>query len=97
LSRFEEARDVMIEPARPICPSQPAALPAVCPHPFFPREEFPWLETVEKATPVIQQELAGLLAAGDSDFTPYVDHPDGAPLNQWADLNRSATGAPISF
>ena len=91
LSRFEEARDVMIG-ARKAFLSQPTLLhyprlPAIpLPH---AGSEFPWLDAVEKATPVIQQELAALLAAG-GDFSPYVDHPDGVPLNQWADLNRSA-------
>jgi aspartyl/asparaginyl beta-hydroxylase (cupin superfamily) len=91
LSRFEEARDVMIG-ARKAYLSQPTLLhyPRLPAIPFYPREEFPWLEAVEKATPVIQQELAALLAAGGGDFSPYVDHPDGVPLNQWADLNRSA-------
>jgi aspartate beta-hydroxylase len=91
LSRFEEARDVMIG-ARKAYLSQPTLLhyPRLPAIPFYPREEFAWLEAVEKATPVIQQELTALLAAGGSDFSPYVDHPDGVPLNQWADLNRSA-------
>jgi len=91
LSRFEEARDVMIG-ARKAFLSQPTLLhyPRLPAIPFYPREEFPWLDAVEKATPVIQQELAALLAAGERDFSPYVDHPDGVPLNQWADLNRSA-------
>jgi aspartate beta-hydroxylase len=90
LSRFEEARDVMIG-ARKAFLSQPTLLhyPRLPAIPFYRREEFPWLEEVEKATPVIQQELAAQLAAG-GDFSPYVDHPDGVPLNQWADLNRSA-------
>jgi aspartate beta-hydroxylase len=91
LARFEEARDVMIG-ARKAFLSQPTLLhyPRLPAIPFYSREEFPWLEAVEKATPVIQQELAALLTAGDGDFSPYVDHPDGVPLNQWADLNHSA-------
>ncbi|HYS45447.1 MAG TPA: aspartyl/asparaginyl beta-hydroxylase domain-containing protein, partial [Rhizomicrobium sp.] len=91
LSRFEEARDVMIG-VRKAFLSQPTLLhyPRLPAIPFYPREEFPWLDAVEKATPIIRQELAALLAAGGGDFSPYVDHPDGAPLNQWADLNRSA-------
>lgn len=90
LSRFEEARDVMIG-ARKAFLSRPTLLhyPRLPAIPFYRREEFPWLEAVEKGTPVIQRELAGLLAVG-GDFSPYVDHPDGAPLNQWAKLNRSA-------
>jgi len=90
LSRFEEARDVMIG-ARKAFMSRPTLLhyPRLPAIPFYPREEFPWLHAVEKATPIIQRELASLLAAGDGDFSPYVDHPAGVPLNQWAQLNRS--------
>jgi hypothetical protein len=91
LSRFDEARDVMIG-SRKAYLSQPTLLPypRLPAIPFYPREDFPWLEAVEKATPVIHKELTELLATGDGGFCPYVDHPDGVPLNQWADLNRSA-------
>jgi len=40
-------------------------LPAI---PFTRGKEFPWLEAVEKAYPVIQQELAACWAPGDGDF-----------------------------
>lgn len=89
-ARFEEARDIMIGTKKPM-PSQPTLLayprlPAV---PFYDRADFPWLKTVEDATPAIQAELAALMQDGAADFAPYVRHPDGVPLNQWAALNRS--------
>ena len=38
---------------------------------------------------MIRGELEGALAAADADFAPYIDYPTGAPLNQWAELNKS--------
>lgn len=35
------------------------------------------------------KELQAVLAA-DQGFQPYVDYPDNVPLDQWAELNRSA-------
>jgi aspartate beta-hydroxylase len=38
---------------------------------------------------VIRDELVHLLAEGRDEFRPYVQHPAGAPLQQWAELNHS--------
>ncbi len=62
------------------------ALPAIC---FYDRTLFPWLDTVEAATDAIRDELKQALAADTGEFVPYVAHPNGAPLNQWAELNHS--------
>lgn len=61
-------------------------LPAI---PFHDRAQFPWLETLEAATPVIKAELEALLAGGMDDFAPYIAYPKGAPVNQWGELNHS--------
>lgn len=61
-------------------------LPAI---PFHDRAMFPWLETLEAATPVITAELEALLAGGMEDFAPYIAYPRGAPVNQWGELNHS--------
>lgn len=61
-------------------------LPAI---PFYDRSLFPWLETLEVATPVIQKELEALLEASFDDFAPYIAYPKGAPVNQWGELNHS--------
>lgn len=61
-------------------------LPAI---PFYDRALFPWLETLEAATPVIKGELEALLAGGMDDFAPYIAYPKGAPVNQWGELNHS--------
>lgn len=63
---------------------------------FWEREEFPWLADLESATPVIQRELAEVMR-GDEGFAPYVDYPDGIPLDQWAALNRSLSWSAFHF
>ena len=61
-------------------------LPAI---PFYDRALFPWLETLEAATPVIRAELEALLATSMDEFAPYIAYPKGAPVNQWGELNHS--------
>lgn len=61
-------------------------LPAV---PFYPRELFPWLPELEAATPVILEELQGVLAGRMGDFAPYIAFPPDVPANQFEELNHS--------
>ncbi|MBC7984125.1 MAG: aspartyl/asparaginyl beta-hydroxylase domain-containing protein, partial [Candidatus Obscuribacterales bacterium] len=61
-------------------------LPAI---PFYDRVDFLWLNTVEAAADEIRKELIGVLKDNHDDFVPYVAHPEGAPLNQWQELNNS--------
>ncbi len=90
LARFDEARDIALgrkkaytqQPSMLLVPR----LPAIG---FHDRADFPWLATLEAATPVIRDELLAVLREDADGFQPYVDHPDGAPLNQWVELNRS--------
>jgi aspartate beta-hydroxylase len=56
---------------------------------FWERDEFPWLEALEAATDDIREELAAILHEDGEDIAPYVNYPDGVPLDQWAELNRS--------
>jgi len=57
---------------------------------FHDRERFPFLEALESATEDIRAELIQLLAEDAAGLEPYVNYPDGMPLDQWAELNRSA-------
>ena len=64
-------------------------LPAL---PFFDRELMPWIEELEAATAVIQEEAARVAAEDSGDaarFVPYVANPPEVPSNQWAELNHS--------
>jgi aspartate beta-hydroxylase len=89
--RFEEAKDVMIG-AKRIQAQAPTLLhyPRLPAIPFYHDSEFPWLAELASATDIIRGELLALLKTQDSDFAPYVKHPAGVPLNQWAELNHSS-------
>jgi aspartate beta-hydroxylase len=58
---------------------------------FYPRADFPWLDAFEAATADMRNELIAVLADGTAraGVVPYVEYPDGVPLDQWRELNRS--------
>ncbi len=56
---------------------------------FFDDECFPWLGQLEAATEAIRAELMSVLVADRAGLEPYIDYPQGVPLNQWKELNRS--------
>jgi aspartate beta-hydroxylase len=90
LDRFEECKDATIG-TKKIFVHQPSflnfpRLPAIQ---FFDRELFPWLKDIEAQTDVIREELLALLREKNKGFVPYVSHPPGVPLNQWAELHNS--------
>lgn len=90
LARFDEGLDIFAglktaPKQEPLLLHYPR-LPAI---PFYDRALFPWLETLEAATPVIRAELDALLADSFDDFAPYIAYPKGAPVNQWGELNHS--------
>jgi aspartyl/asparaginyl beta-hydroxylase (cupin superfamily) len=56
---------------------------------FYPRAQFSWLEPVAAATADIREEFARVVVADAAGLEPYVAHPQGVPLDQWAELNHS--------
>jgi aspartyl/asparaginyl beta-hydroxylase (cupin superfamily)/Flp pilus assembly protein TadD len=56
---------------------------------FFDRQEFPWLGALEAAFEDIRTELTAVMVADRAGLEPYIAYPDGAPLDQWRELNRS--------
>ena len=90
LDRFERSLEVMIGRRRMYQP-QPVMLhyADLPPIQFHDDGLFPWMSELESNTDVIRDELVGLLAEGRDEFRPYVQHPAGAPLEQWAELNHS--------
>ena len=90
LDRFDEGLEIFAglktaPKQEPLLLNYPR-LPAI---PFYDRALFPWLETLEAATPVIVAELEAMLADSFDAFAPYVAYPKGAPVNQWGELNHS--------
>lgn len=56
---------------------------------FYDTAPFPWMASIVAASEAIREELLVLLKEDGAGFAPYVQHPDGVPLNQWAELNHS--------
>lgn len=88
--RFYQARDAVAGLAK-IYRQEPTMLdfPELPPIEFYPRDMFPWLAELEASTDAILDELKRVIREDDPEFYPYVNHPPGAPVNQWAALNHS--------
>ena len=90
MTRFAECRDIAVGKKK-IFTQKPSLLyfPRLPAIPFYDNADFPWLKDLEAATGTIRDELLGLLRGDSGEFRPYVSHPDGAPIEQWAGLNNS--------
>ena len=88
--RFDECKDIMIGATKPFV-QQPTLLnyPRLPAIPFYERAEFPWVADVEAATAEIRTEFETVRREDEKEFEAYVDRPDGMPLEQWGELNRS--------
>ncbi|MCE9522219.1 MAG: aspartyl/asparaginyl beta-hydroxylase domain-containing protein [Alphaproteobacteria bacterium] len=97
LDRFEECKDAMTGRKR-IYTQQPVMLnfPRLPAIQFYDDEQFPWLKELEAGTDAIESELSVLLRDRQG-FRPYMNHPDGVPLNDSAVLNRSADWSAYFF
>jgi aspartate beta-hydroxylase len=56
---------------------------------FYPRADFEWLAEFEAAWTDIRAECERALREDEAGVEPYIAYPDGVPLDQWAELNRS--------
>ena len=56
---------------------------------FYSRTDFPWLEEIEESTAEIRAEFERVLSEDSESIVPYIDYPEGVPLDQWAELNKS--------
>jgi len=90
LARFEQCRDVALG-RRKVYTQQPSMLhfPGLPAIQFYEHAQFPWLARLEAATDTIRDELRIVMREDVGEMRPYVAHPDGAPIDQWAELNHS--------
>jgi aspartate beta-hydroxylase len=90
LERFDECQAVQLG-RKKVFTQQPSMLhfPRLPAIQFYDRREFPWLPHLEAAAEVIRDELVVVLRDDTDQMRPYVSHPDGAPISQWAELNHS--------
>lgn len=90
LDRFDECKDAMVG-RKKIYSQQPVMLnfPRLPAIQFYDDDQFPWLGELEAKTDAIESELSALLDERAPGFRPYMNMPDGVPLNETAALNRS--------
>ena len=88
--RFDESIGIFAG-RKPVYTQEPLLLhyPRLPAIPYYERELFPWLPTLEAATDTIRGELSVALDAARDEFTPYIAYPKDAPVNQWGELNHS--------
>jgi aspartyl/asparaginyl beta-hydroxylase (cupin superfamily) len=88
--RFEHALGALLG-RRQIYHPQPTQMhfPKLPALEFYPRDLFPWLPTLESATEDIRAEFERVFVEDQNQVEPYIAYPDGLPLDQWRDLNRS--------
>jgi aspartyl/asparaginyl beta-hydroxylase (cupin superfamily) len=90
LRRFDRCLAMLLQKER-VYRQQPSfmyfpQMPAI---EFYERRDFPWLDSIEAATGDIRAELINVLADGPTTLEPYVDIREGAPVDQWRELNHS--------
>jgi ornithine lipid ester-linked acyl 2-hydroxylase len=56
---------------------------------FYNRADFPWLAEFEAASGEIRAEFERVMREDSAGIVPYIDYPEGLPLDQWAELNKS--------
>ena len=56
---------------------------------FFDRSYFPWADALDAASAEIRSELLRVLVADREGLQPYIDFPEGLPIDQFRELNRS--------
>jgi aspartate beta-hydroxylase len=90
LMRLDRCLDRLLGRKRIYTPEPTGAyFPFLKNYEFYPREDLPWLSTLEAATAAIKEELLAVLNEDLDGARPYIDYPDGLPLDQWRDLNHS--------
>lgn len=57
--------------------------------PFLSDEQFAWFAKLEAAPDIIQAEFQAVVAAEAAQLVPYIQYPEGVPVDQWAELNHN--------
>lgn len=88
--RIERFRSNVLRRTRPFH-SQPTHFhfPGLVEREFHPRRLFPWLEELEAATGMLNEELHAVMSAERAELVPYIQYEDHLPLDQWRPLNRN--------
>lgn len=89
LARFDQSVDVLLG-KKAIYRQHPNSFyfPGLPEAQFYDRERFPWLAEMECGSEKILIEF-NTVWSSDHGSEPYIAHPPGAPVDQWAELNHS--------
>lgn len=56
---------------------------------FYDDGLFDWFAELEAATDAIEAEFHAVVRAAAAQLVPYIQYPDGVPLDQWESLNHN--------
>ncbi|MFZ2029508.1 MAG: aspartyl/asparaginyl beta-hydroxylase domain-containing protein [Vitreimonas sp.] len=88
--RWREAASIMAQLSAPYhSQSNQLFVPRLSATPFYDVSSFPWAEAVQSKTAIIREELMRALQTRGESFVPYINKTEGAPVNQWGELNHS--------
>ena len=89
LERFDQSVDVLLG-KKTIYRQHPNSFyfPGLPETQFYDREQFAWLAPIEAGSDQILAEFEAVWRS-DHGAEPYINHPPGAPIDQWAELNHS--------
>jgi aspartyl/asparaginyl beta-hydroxylase (cupin superfamily) len=88
--RWREAASIMAQLSSPYhSQSNQLFVPRLSATPFYDKSSFPWAKALESKTSVIRDELMRALETRGGAFVPYINKEQGAPINQWGELNHS--------
>jgi aspartyl/asparaginyl beta-hydroxylase (cupin superfamily) len=89
-ARFDHCVDLFLGKTKPYYPDPAQVLfPRLPAEPFLDDAFFPWMTALEAQTDVIRAELEQVMREDWGAFEPYIQRSPGAPVNQWAELNRN--------
>lgn len=63
--------------------------PGLPEEPFLADDCFAWFAELEAATDIIQAEFEAVVSAEAAQLVPYIQYPEGVPIDQWAELNNN--------
>lgn len=56
---------------------------------FYDRSLFSWFSQLEAATDTLEAEFKVIVDTEAAELVPYIQYPDGVPLDQWSALNNN--------
>jgi hypothetical protein len=56
---------------------------------YYPDSDFAWMAELEAATDMIAAECDAVIASEAAQLVPYIQYPEGVPVDQWAQLNHN--------